>query len=174
MADLHVTTEVIRPETYIMATLMASRQRISLAPTVLGYIYHGLGEAASHTKHPSWLAELFSCLYCHRPDSDCPGDFSTLVRSAGLLGKKFPYPNLDTFLGMGDIFLLELALIVSTLVMGLPEEDFKFLLSIWPAVLPIHLGAELLLELYCPNRFALQFGFDQGVPSNRLSFIRAL
>ncbi|KAJ8424535.1 hypothetical protein Cgig2_025752 [Carnegiea gigantea] len=58
--------------------------------------------------------------------------------------------------------------------MGLPEEDSKFLLSIWSAVLPIRVGAKLLLEPYYPNQSARQFGFDQGVLSNHLSFIRAL
>jgi len=58
--------------------------------------------------------------------------------------------------------------------MGLPNEDCKFLLSIRSSVFPIRVGAELILEPYYPNRFARQFGFDQGVPSNRLSFIRAL
>ncbi|KAJ8424630.1 hypothetical protein Cgig2_032810 [Carnegiea gigantea] len=58
--------------------------------------------------------------------------------------------------------------------MWLPEEDSKFLLSIRSAVLPIRVGPELILEPYYPNRFARQFGFDQGVPSDHLSFIRAL
>ena len=34
--------EIIRPKTFVMVALMASRQRVSLALTVLGYIYHGL------------------------------------------------------------------------------------------------------------------------------------
>ena len=42
------------------------------------------------------------------------------------------------------------------------DGDSKFLLSIRSAVLPIRVGAELLLEPYYPNRFARQFGFDQG------------
>jgi len=58
--------------------------------------------------------------------------------------------------------------------MGFPEEDSKFLLSIRSTVLPIRVGAELILEPYYSNQFARQFSFDQGVPSNRLSFIRAL
>ncbi|KAJ8428157.1 hypothetical protein Cgig2_028032 [Carnegiea gigantea] len=84
-----------------MAALMASRQRISLTPTTLDYIYHGLGEAASHLDHlgkantifpiyniVGWLAELFPSLYSNRPNSDCPGDFPSLVYYAGLLGKE--------------------------------------------------------------------------------------
>ena len=34
--------EVIRLETFVMPALMASGQRISLAPMVLRYIYHSL------------------------------------------------------------------------------------------------------------------------------------
>ncbi|KAJ8430027.1 hypothetical protein Cgig2_010956 [Carnegiea gigantea] len=40
---------------------------------VLGYIYHSLGEIASHPYHP---------------DSNCPGDFLTLIHYVGLLGSK--------------------------------------------------------------------------------------
>ena len=34
----------VRPKTFPMACLMAHGSKVSLAPTVLGYIYHGLGE----------------------------------------------------------------------------------------------------------------------------------
>ncbi|KAJ8427718.1 hypothetical protein Cgig2_022192 [Carnegiea gigantea] len=57
--------------------------------------------------------------------------------------------------------------------MGLPNEDFKFLWSIRSSILPVHVGVELLLEPYYPNRFARQSGSNQGAPSNCLSFIRA-
>jgi len=55
-----------------MASLMAKGQKVSLAPTVLGYIYYGLGQVTSHLDHPGranpcfpihyvvgWLAEVF-------------------------------------------------------------------------------------------------------------------
>jgi len=58
--------------------------------------------------------------------------------------------------------------------MKLSDEDFKFLLSIRSSVLPIRIGSELLLEPYYPNQFARQFGFDQGVPANTLSFTVSL
>ncbi|KAJ8429201.1 LOW QUALITY PROTEIN: hypothetical protein Cgig2_032987 [Carnegiea gigantea] len=123
--------EVIRPEAFVMAALMASGQRISLAPTVLGYIYHDLGDATSDPDHPGkantifpsyyvigWLAELFPCFYRRRLDSNCPGDFPTLFVTLDCLEANFLYPKLDTFSEMGDIFSPELALIVRTLVMG--------------------------------------------------------
>ena len=58
--------------------------------------------------------------------------------------------------------------------MGSLEEDSKFLLSFQSAVLPVRIRAELILEPYHLNRFARQFGFDQGVPSNHLSLIRTI
>ena len=84
-----------------MAALMASGQRASLAPIVLGYIYHSLGDATSNPNYPDkantifpihnvigWLAELFPCLLRRCPDSDCIYDFPTLVCYARLLGSK--------------------------------------------------------------------------------------
>ncbi|KAJ8420265.1 hypothetical protein Cgig2_014313 [Carnegiea gigantea] len=186
--------EVIRPETFVMAALMASRHRISLTPIVLGYIYHGLGDAASNSYYPGkantifpihyvigWLAELFPCLYRRRPDSDCADDFPTLVCNAGLLGRKLSLPQARHIFKGGRYLSLRGSSYSedshngrNMIDMGLSEEDSKFLLSIWSAVLPVCVGAELILEPYYPNRFARQFVFDQGVPSNRLSFIRAL
>ncbi|KAJ8431974.1 hypothetical protein Cgig2_027000 [Carnegiea gigantea] len=170
-----------RPETFVMAALTASGQGISLALTVLGYIYHGLQEVVSHRDHPDkankifpshyvigWLAKFFHCLYHHSPDSDCPGDFLILFVMLGCLVANFHYPMLDMFAMMGDIFFLKASSYHDDshngrdiIDMGLPDEDFKFLFSIWSSILP-------------PNQLAYQFGFDQGVPSNRLSFIRAL
>jgi len=122
--------EVIRPETFVMAALMASGQQISLSLMVLGYIYHELGEAVSDPDHLGkvnlnssnryvigWLVELFPCLYSGRPDSNYPGDFPTLVRYTGLLGSKLSLPKLDTFSGIGYIFLSKLAFIMGTLIM---------------------------------------------------------
>jgi len=186
--------EVIRPETFVMASLMASGQRVSLTPTVLGYIYHGLGDAASNPDYPGkantifpihyiigWLAELFRCFDRRRPDSDCPDDFPTLVCYAGLFGSKLSLPQARHIFRDGRYLSLRASSYrensrngQEVIDMGLPEEDSKFLSFIRSAVLPVRVGAELILELYYPNRFARQFGFVQGVPSNRLTFIRAL
>ena len=98
---------------------------------MLSLIYHGLGEAVSHPDYhgkvneafPSyyiivWLVKLFPCLYHCHPDSDCPGDFPTLIRNAGLLGSKLSLPEARHVSGIADIFLSELALIMRTLVMA--------------------------------------------------------
>ncbi|KAJ8438652.1 hypothetical protein Cgig2_016398 [Carnegiea gigantea] len=186
--------EVIRPETFVMAALMAPRQRISLALIVLSYNYYGLGDVASHPNHHGkanaifpihyvigWLAELFPSLYRRRPGSDYLGDFSSLFCYAGLLGSKLSLPQARHIFKDGGYLSLRASSYREdsrngrdVIDMGLSDKDFKFLLSIWSFVLPVHVGAELLLEPYYPNRLARQFGFDQGVPSNHLSFIRSL
>ncbi|KAJ8449170.1 hypothetical protein Cgig2_027172 [Carnegiea gigantea] len=93
-------SEVIRPETFVMASSMASGQKISLASMVLGYIYHGLEQVTSHPVHPGqanpslpihyvvgWLAELFLTLCSRRSDSECPIDYPVLIRNAGMSTK---------------------------------------------------------------------------------------
>ncbi|KAJ8423333.1 hypothetical protein Cgig2_021289 [Carnegiea gigantea] len=56
--------EVIRPETFVMAALMASGQRVSLAPTVLSYIYRGLGDATNNPDYPGKASTIFTIHYC--------------------------------------------------------------------------------------------------------------
>jgi len=55
--------EVIRPETFVIAALMASGLRVSLAPTVLGYIYHGLGDVVSNPDYPGKANTIFLIHY---------------------------------------------------------------------------------------------------------------
>ncbi|KAJ8426000.1 hypothetical protein Cgig2_006250 [Carnegiea gigantea] len=117
--------EVIRPETFVMAALMASGKQVSLAPTVLAYIYHGLGDAASNPNYPGKANTIFSIHYSYSLIYTIVAQVATTLMTFPLLfitldrlGTNFPYPKLDTFSGMGDIFPSELALIVRTLVMG--------------------------------------------------------
>ncbi|KAJ8420353.1 hypothetical protein Cgig2_004354 [Carnegiea gigantea] len=115
---------------------------------VLGYIYHGLREATTNAIFPShsvigWSAELFPCLYHHRLDSNCPGDFPTLVRHAGLLGSKLSLPQARHVFRGGRYLSLRASScredsrngrdVIDT---GLPDQDFKFLLSIQSSILP--------------------------------------
>ncbi|KAJ8419872.1 hypothetical protein Cgig2_000265 [Carnegiea gigantea] len=143
--------EVIKPETFAMAAFMASGQRISLTPIILSYIYHGLREAASHLDHPGkanticpihyiigWLAELFPSLYHCRPDSDFP----SLVYYAGLLGSKHSLPQARHVFRDGSYLPLRASSYPEdshngrdVIDIGLPDEEFKFLLSIWSSVL---------------------------------------
>ncbi|TQD91452.1 hypothetical protein C1H46_022957 [Malus baccata] len=87
----------VRPKTFPMACLMAQGSKVSLALTVLGYIYHGLGDIVSCPKGPSftyismpvhyivgWLGEHFPYLYRSHPDSDFPKGYPQLARYAGV------------------------------------------------------------------------------------------
>ncbi|KAJ8441383.1 hypothetical protein Cgig2_009091 [Carnegiea gigantea] len=94
--------EVIRLEIFVMASLMAKGQKLSLAPTVLRCIYHGLGKVASHPNHPGranicfpihyvvgWLTEIFPALYSQRPNYKCPVDYPALMFYARMSAKQF-------------------------------------------------------------------------------------
>ncbi|KAJ8425068.1 LOW QUALITY PROTEIN: hypothetical protein Cgig2_004292 [Carnegiea gigantea] len=146
-----------------------------LAPIVLGYIYHGLRQVASHPKHPvGWFTEVFPALYAQRPDSECPVDYPTLMCYAGMSAKRYTVAQARIILETGNPSLFVKANFWSSqrdiLDMKLSDEDFKFLLSTRSFVLLIRIGSELLLEPHYPNRFARQFRFDQDVPVNMLSF----
>ncbi|KAJ8428043.1 hypothetical protein Cgig2_007620 [Carnegiea gigantea] len=123
---------------------------------VLGYIYHGLGEAASHLDHPGkantffpiyyaigWLVELFPSLYRRRPDGDYPGGFLSLVYYAGLLSSKLSLPQARhvfrdrRYLSLRDSSYREDSRNGEDVIdMGLLDEDFKFFLSIRSSILP--------------------------------------
>lgn len=53
---------------------------------------------------------------------------------------------------------------------NIPEDDFEFLIFTRSTLLAVRVGTDFYLEPYYPNRFARQFGFDQGVPTNKLGF----
>ncbi|KAI5338187.1 hypothetical protein L3X38_017458 [Prunus dulcis] len=53
----------IRPETFYMASLMARGIKVPIAPTVLGYIYHGLGETVPCSRGPGTSLAYFPVHY---------------------------------------------------------------------------------------------------------------
>ncbi|KAI5350688.1 hypothetical protein L3X38_003579 [Prunus dulcis] len=68
----------------------------------------------------------------------------------------------SVFLAQEDCILLDTE--------SLADDAFEFLVCMRSALLHVRLGGDLWLEPYYPNRFARQFGFDQGVPGNKLLF----
>ncbi|KAJ8430352.1 hypothetical protein Cgig2_020422 [Carnegiea gigantea] len=137
-------------------------------------------EEAIHLNYPSkantifpshyalgWIIKLFPCVYYHRPYCDCPGYFPSLVCYAGLLGCKLSLPQVRHIIRiLNGSHHKDSHNGRDMIDMGLLEEDFKFLLSIQSSIVPLRVGAELILEPFYLN--------DQGVPSNRLSFTRAM
>jgi len=173
-----------------MASLMENGHKISLAPTVLGYIYHGLGQIASHPDHPlqanpcfpihyavGWLAETFPSLYSQQPDSECPANYPALIRYAGMSARRFTLAQARSIFRNGQSISFRTSAFSEQspkgrdlIDMKLSDEDFKFLLSTRSSILPIRIGSELLLEPDYPNQFSHEFAFDQSVLANNLSF----
>ncbi|XP_040374618.1 uncharacterized protein LOC112198982 [Rosa chinensis] len=181
--------KTIRPEAFHMACLMAKGVKVSIAPTTLGYIYHRLGEIASYPVGDvppkvclpihyvlCWLGEYFPQLCKRRADSEFPADYPRLARYAYVASKdlsitcarmvfrdnKSVIYRPHAFLETEGCFLLDDE--------TLSDERFEFLFGLRSACLPVRVDGQLILEPYYPNRFARQFGYDQSVPSNRLSF----
>ncbi|XP_020411123.1 uncharacterized protein LOC109946775 [Prunus persica] len=159
----------IRLECFYMASLMVRGFRVSLAPAVLGLIYHALGTVATHCRGPGlanaylpihyvmgWLGEHFPDLIDRRSDNDFPAHYPLLARSGFMVYRP------SVFLAQEDCILLDTE--------SLADNAFEFLVCMRSALLPVRLGGDLWLEPYYPNRFAHQFGFDQGVPENKLLF----
>ncbi|KAJ8433640.1 hypothetical protein Cgig2_026820 [Carnegiea gigantea] len=92
--------------------------------------------------------------------------FPLLFAMLDCLGANVPYPQARHIFRDGRYLSLRAS--------SYREDSRNGRDSIRSAALPVRVGAELILEPYYPNRFAHQFGFDQGVPSNLLGFIRAL
>ncbi|XP_060970444.1 uncharacterized protein LOC133037370 [Cannabis sativa] len=172
----------VRPETFYMASLMAQGVKVSLAPSVLGYIYHGLSIGALHMQGLGesfmpvhyvlgWLAEHFRDLY---------SGWSSLI-DLPFLGKYAGVPPEEPSLNIARRILREEDYVIHRPYYFPIEEDvdcidhedlsddkFEMLVSMRSSMLPVRVGKDLFIEPYFPNRFARQFGFDQGVPSNEL------
>ncbi|KAJ8438098.1 hypothetical protein Cgig2_015355 [Carnegiea gigantea] len=82
---------------------------------VLGYIYEHLGESASHPDHPCKANVIFPSHYVVARHVFRDGRYISLIASFHCEDSRNDRDVID---------------------MGLPDEDFKFLLSIWSSVLP--------------------------------------
>lgn len=163
----------IRPETFYMACLMARGDKISLAPSVLGYIYHGLGEIVTEPRGPGesrscfpvhyvigWLGEHFPCLYKGRADNEFPNNYPYLARYAGVEAKSLDITSArlifrtdksvnyrpSLFIEQKGYFLFDDG--------SLSEDKSELLICIRSSLLPVRLDDDLWLEPYYPNRFA--------------------
>ena len=123
-----------------------------------------------------WLGEHFDCLYRRHADSEFPENYPQLKRYARIKAQYFSITRArlvfrikesleyrpSPFTESKGYFLIDDG--------NLSEEHFDWLVCISSSLLPVRIGGELWLEPYYPNRFARQFGFDQGIPANKLQF----
>ncbi|KAH7861992.1 hypothetical protein Vadar_033477 [Vaccinium darrowii] len=142
---------IVRPETFGMASLLAHGTRVSLAPAENMFQHYTTKESPVSSQKvipylPGILAQPQSILQAR------------LILRADQYVRYYPNPMVEhkesQCLDDGT----------------LPIDQLEFLLSIRSANLPIRVGGDIWVEPYHPNRFARQFGFDQGVPANTFDF----
>ena len=150
---------------------MARGDKISLAPSALGHIYHGLGEIVTEPRGPGesrscfpvryvigWLGKHFPCLYKGRADNEFPNNYPYLARYASVKAKSLDntssifrtnksvdYPP-SPFIEQKDYFLFNDG--------SLSEDKSELLICIRSSLLLVRLDDDLWLEPYYPNRFA--------------------
>ncbi|KAH7862077.1 hypothetical protein Vadar_034487 [Vaccinium darrowii] len=180
---------IVRPETFGMASLLAHGTRVSLAPAVLGFMYHRFGDISQSSRRPGqanllfpfyfligWLGEHFPALYHKRKPSEFPESYPLLARYSGILAQPQSILQARLILRADQYVRYYPNPMVEhkesqCLDDGtLPIDQLEFLLSIRSANLPIRVGGDIWVEPYHPIRFARQFGFDQGVPANAFDF----
>ncbi|CAN6695422.1 unnamed protein product [Malus baccata var. baccata] len=153
---------------------MSQGSKVSLAPTVLGYIYHSLGDIVSCSRGPGFTYISMPVHYI--VGCDFPEGYPQLARYTGV------EPNEVNISQARFIFRSDKSVIYRPTVFveekgcslmdneDLSDNYFEFLVCVRTAMLPVRIGEHLWLEPYFPNRFARQFGFDQGVRTNKLAF----
>ncbi|BBH02393.1 hypothetical protein Prudu_012937 [Prunus dulcis] len=146
----------IRPETFYMASLMARGIKVSIAPTVLGYIYHGLGETVTCPRGPASYPHLTRYAGIAANDMDISKARVIFRSDISMRYRPSAFDEHDGLTFMDDE--------------KLSDDRFEMLVCTRSSKLPIRVDNKLWLEPYHPNRFARQFGFDQGVPSDKLGF----
>ncbi|KAJ8421951.1 hypothetical protein Cgig2_006422 [Carnegiea gigantea] len=187
--------DVIRPETFVMAALLAKGHRLSLAPIVLGYIYHGLGQAMSHLGHLGeagatlpihyvigWLVELFPRLYSYHPDRKCPKEYPILIRYVGdthaslslsqarhiFRDQQFVYLRVNTFLEDSQTGR-------DLIDMGMSNDNFRYLLFIRSLVLlSILKGVEVIIDIISNHDFARKLLASRARVFQSLSALRSM
>ncbi|KAJ8427015.1 LOW QUALITY PROTEIN: hypothetical protein Cgig2_013333 [Carnegiea gigantea] len=144
--------DVIRLKTFMMAALLVEGQRFSLAPMVLGYIYHGLGQPTSHPAHPGeagatlpihYVAELFPHWYSRHPDCKCPKEYPVLIHYAGYTHANFSLSQARHIFRDEQFAYLWASTFPEDsqnsrdrIDMGLSDDDFRYLLFIRSSVFP--------------------------------------
>ena len=123
-----------------------------------------------------WLGEYFPCLYKCRADSNFSRSYPFLARYGGIEAEDLDISSARRVFRTDQsvdehpnpFAVDEKAYLVEG--MHLTNDQFEWALSIRSNVLTVRMGNMLWLEPYYPNRFAHQFGYNQGVPQNRLQF----
>ncbi|XP_070005580.1 uncharacterized protein [Nicotiana sylvestris] len=169
----------IRPETFMMASMMAGGRKISLAVPVLATNYHGLNKISCSSQLDQvkvffpihyvydWLAHYFKPHYPLAKGPSVP----LIVAYSGEGATRY----FDERDGRKRIYNREDIVWAPTMLTNSrpyyyvdnysPQElESNYFMSLCFNYLPLRYGNSFIIEPYSPHRFGRQFGFYQNIP----------
>ncbi|KAH0656187.1 hypothetical protein KY285_031069 [Solanum tuberosum] len=178
----------IRPETFKIASLMASGKRVSLAVPVLASIYHGLNKISNSSQLDhirvcfpihyvyGWLAYY---LKTHYPLTSGPSLPRMVVYSGEGAAKYFDKDEARKRVHRGKSIVWNATMLSRphpTYYIDdgkAPELELAYFMSLRFNYLPLRRRGSFVIEPYSPHRFSRQFGFHQDIPGYLENDIRA-
>ncbi|KAH0699617.1 hypothetical protein KY284_013832 [Solanum tuberosum] len=178
----------IRPETFKIASLMASGKRVSLAVPVLASIYHGLNKISNSSQLDhirvcfpihyvyGWLAYY---LKTHFPLTSGLSLPRMVVYSGEGAAKYFDKDEARKRVHRGESIVWNATMLSRphpTYYIDdgkAPELELAYFMSLRFNYLPLRRGGSFVIEPYSPHRFSRQFGFHQDIPGYLENDIRA-
>ncbi|KAH0765241.1 hypothetical protein KY285_001112 [Solanum tuberosum] len=178
----------IRPETFKIASLMASGKRVSLAVPVLASIYHGLNKISNSSQLDHirvyfpihyvycWLAYY---LKTHHPLTSGPSLPRMVVYSGEGATKYFDKYEARKRVHRGLIIVWNATILSRphpTYYIDngkAPELELAYFMSLCFNYLPLRKGGSFDIEPFSSHRFSRQFGFHQDIPGYLENDIRA-
>uniref|UniRef100_M1BMX6 Aminotransferase-like plant mobile domain-containing protein n=1 Tax=Solanum tuberosum TaxID=4113 RepID=M1BMX6_SOLTU len=183
-----LTGNFIWPETFKIASLMASGKRVSLAVPVLASIYHGLNKISNSSQLDhirvcfpihyvyGWLAYY---LKTHYPLTSGPSLPRMVVYSGEGAAKYFDKDEARKRVHWGESIVWNATILSRphpTYYIDdgkAPELELAYFMSLRFNYLPLRRGGSFVIEPYSPHRFSRQFGFHQDIPGYLENDIRA-
>nr|XP_016435936.1 PREDICTED: uncharacterized protein LOC107762125 [Nicotiana tabacum] len=169
----------IHPETFKMASMMASGRKISLAVPVLASIYHGLNKISCSSQLDQvkvyfhihyvygWLAHYFKTHYPLAKGSSVP---LMVAYSREGAARYFDEKDARKCIHNGEDIVWTPTMLTNSRPYYYVDNDApqvlksNYFMSLRFNYLPLTYGNSFIIEPYSPHRFGRQFGFYQNVP----------
>ncbi|XP_019239821.1 PREDICTED: uncharacterized protein LOC109219803 [Nicotiana attenuata] len=170
---------LIRPETFKMASMMASGRKISLAVSVLASIYHGLNKISCSSQLDQvkvyfpihyvygWLAHYFKI---HYPLAKGPSVPLMVAYSGEGAARYFDEKDARKRIHNGEDIVWTPTMLTNSRLYyyvdnDAPQElESNYFMSLRFNYLPVRYDNSFIINPYSPHRFSRQFGFYQNVP----------
>ncbi|KAH0632965.1 hypothetical protein KY284_035751 [Solanum tuberosum] len=178
----------IRPETFKIASLMASGKKVSLVVPVLGSLYHGLNKISNSSQLDhirvcfpihyvyGWLGYY---LKTHYPLTSGPSLPRMVVYSGEGAAKYFDKDEARKRVHRAESIVWNATMLSRPYPTYYiddgksPELELAYFISLCFNYLPLRRGGSFVIEPYSPHRFSFQFGFHQDIPGYLENDIRA-